>query len=117
MSYTKTNTGMAIELFPDGFELTWNGEIVLKHSSTKPFVYIGYGEEEIDMYRGNFDIRDYVIERTALRYVKTLVNEDGTVFISLSKYEGAIPALTFYFKLENGQAKLQVVESEEKVNR
>ena len=112
-----SKTGMELEVGEDGFELVWNGETLVKHSSTKPFVYVGYGEEKIDMYRGNFDIRDYVIERTALRYAKTLVNEDGTAFLSLSRFKGEDPTVTFSLKVEDSQAVLRVVETQESVNR
>lgn len=30
-------------------------------------VFLGKGKEDVEMYRGNFKIEDYVTERTALR--------------------------------------------------
>lgn len=42
------------------------GELILCHSPESPMIYVGYGEEKVEMYRGNFDIKDYVIERYGL---------------------------------------------------
>jgi len=54
----------------DGFELAINATTVLRHSVDAPCVFVGKGEERMDMYRGNFDIEDYVVERVALTHVE-----------------------------------------------
>ena len=41
-------------------------------------LYVGRGEETVDMYRGNFKIEDYVVERRALQPVITKTG-DGAV--------------------------------------
>jgi len=60
----------------------WNGtewsllnrDKILLHSSPRfPMIYVGRGEESVGMYRGNFQIEDYLTERIALPL--TLVTE------------------------------------------
>lgn len=57
-----------MELKVDGknLELFVNGRKIIAHSSRNPFVFVGKGEATFDMYRGNYDIKDYVIERVGL---------------------------------------------------
>ena len=51
---------------------------VLRCDESFPLLYVGRGEEHVDMYRGNFKIEDYVVERRALRPAVTKT-EDGAV--------------------------------------
>ena len=39
---------------------------ILRCDDSTPLVYVGHGEETVDMYRGNFKIEDYVTERRPL---------------------------------------------------
>ena len=45
------------------WELKANGRSILDCKGGKPMIYVGYGEESVDMYRGNYKIEDYVVER------------------------------------------------------
>ncbi|MEJ8308228.1 alpha-glucosidase [Agrobacterium larrymoorei] len=67
----------------NGFELAINGATVLRHSDEAPCIFVGRGEERMDMYRGNFDIEDYVVERVALSHAE--VESDS---VTLSSGEG-----------------------------
>ncbi|MFD1745622.1 alpha-glucosidase [Rhizobium helianthi] len=60
---------MQLDLIPGGFVLSLQGREILRHTATAPALFVGKGEERMDMYRGNFDIEDYVVERTALSHV------------------------------------------------
>ncbi len=51
----------------DSFELQYNERKIISHSDKSPFIFVGVGEHNIDMYRGNFKIKDYVIERIPLK--------------------------------------------------
>lgn len=53
---------------PAGFRLTLAGRPILSHEPDAPAVFLGRAEARMDMYRGNFDIEDYVSERLALRH-------------------------------------------------
>ena len=57
-----------IEAYGDSFTLSLEGKPLLRHSAAAPALYLGCGDETITMYRGNFDIRDRVSERLALRF-------------------------------------------------
>ena len=50
-------------------ELRFDGRILLRHDERAPVLFLGRGREDIRMFRGNFDIRDRVDERLALRLV------------------------------------------------
>lgn len=64
---------------PAGFRLTLAGRPILSHDPDAPAVFLGRAEARMDMYRGNFDIEDYVSERLALRHA---VVEGGRVTLS-----------------------------------
>lgn len=59
------------------FELSFNNQLILRHSMEYPMIYVGLGREKIDMYRGNFKIEDYVEERYPLRLTDIQELEDG----------------------------------------
>ena len=47
--------------------ITHKNKIVFEHSEENPSIFLGVGEANYDMYRGNFDITDYLTERLPLR--------------------------------------------------
>ena len=59
---------MPIQIADDGFDLLVGDRLVLRHRSDAPCLFVGRGEERMEMYRGNFDIEDYVVERTPLSH-------------------------------------------------
>lgn len=79
---------MQFEKTEDGFRLSIDGRVVLSHSSENPAFFAGCGKERMDMYRGNFDIDDYVIERSALRHA-----EVDAQSVSLASAPGQQPRL------------------------
>jgi alpha-glucosidase len=79
---------ISLETTPSGFVLALDGRTILNHSSSAPCIFVGIGEERMDMYRGNFDIEDYVIERSRLAHAEI----DGRR-ISLSERSGQTPRL------------------------
>lgn len=45
-----------------------NGSDVLLHTDADtPMVYVGCGEERVEMYRGNFKLEDHLLERRPRR--------------------------------------------------
>ena len=54
----------------DGFVLAQRGKVLLRHAPEAPCLFVGHGEARIEMYRGNFDIADYLDERTPLRHAE-----------------------------------------------
>ncbi|WJE15242.1 alpha-glucosidase [Halobacillus sp. ACCC02827] len=69
--------GLKLHTQGDQFTIELDGRTLLKHSPQSPCVYVGQGEETMDMYRGNFHIEDYVIERSGLRYAQVTENQTG----------------------------------------
>ncbi|WP_262268553.1 alpha-glucosidase [Microvirga yunnanensis] len=59
---------MQIHTTADGFDLILDGRPILRHRGDAPCLFVGQGDARMDMYRGNFDIEDYVIERTPLAH-------------------------------------------------
>ncbi|ANY78529.1 alpha-glucosidase [Microvirga ossetica] len=59
---------MPIQTTSNGFDLVLDGKLLLRHRSDAPCLFVGQGDARMDMYRGNFDIEDYVIERTPLAH-------------------------------------------------
>ena len=75
------------------YRLLYNGRLLLSDTESFPMLFGGHGEETVDMYRGNFKIEDYVIERRrlCLSGIKQLPNgalleygEDLAVRLSIS---------------------------------
>ncbi|MDG2571281.1 hypothetical protein P7L87_27390, partial [Vibrio parahaemolyticus] len=60
---------MQIQTTADGFDLVLDGRLILRHRGDAPCLFVGKGDARMDMYRGNFDIEDYVFERTPLAHV------------------------------------------------
>jgi alpha-glucosidase len=54
----------------DGFSLQLAGRELLGHGADRPCLFVGRGEARMDMVRGNFDIEDYVSERSPLAHVQ-----------------------------------------------
>ena len=79
---------MQFEITPDGFSIMLNGRTVLRHGASSPAFFVGHGQERMDMYRGNFEVEDYIVERSALRHAVI----DGSR-IGLSESEGRAPRL------------------------
>ena len=53
----------------DGFILSLGGRELIRHTPDTPCIFVGRGREQMKMYRGNFDISDYVEERAPLTHV------------------------------------------------
>ncbi|MCR5137234.1 MAG: alpha-glucosidase [Oscillospiraceae bacterium] len=62
---------------PQGWCLERHGDVLLRDSSAFPMLFVGCGEERVDMYRGNFSIEDYVTERRALSLTSLHKDPDG----------------------------------------
>lgn len=111
--------GNKVELkeIKDGFEVSIQGIKIIEHTINQPMFYIGHGEESIDMYRGNFEITDYLIERTALRYFQLEQSSQDSCIISFSKYHNGEPSLRICYKEENGRLKVEFLHCDDTINR
>ena len=46
------------------FSLIYQQRLILRHTAQAPCLWIGGGEADIDMFRGNFSIKDRLNERS-----------------------------------------------------
>lgn len=92
-----------MELIRSGLEFTLKngGDTILECRKDRPMIYVGYGREDVDMYRGNFKIEDYVIERRPL-FVTAADETDGELLLDMEgeltvrvKTEGTCTVLSF----------------------
>lgn len=61
---------------------------ILEATEEHPLLYVGYGKENVEMYRGNFKIEDYVVERIPLR-VSSIQKEGQELWVD---FEGKLAA-------------------------
>ena len=61
---------MHLERTDDGFRLLLGDRVILDHSVASPCLFVGNGRERMQMHRGNFDVEDYIVERTPLAYAE-----------------------------------------------
>ena len=99
---------MQITETPSGFTISLENRVLVDHSSDAPCLYVGRGDARMDMYRGNFDIEDYVVERTPLRHARV---EGNT--ISLSSAEGQPVRLV----LTIGEGAIDFAAPDQTINR
>lgn len=57
--------------------LRHNDTILLEASPQRPMIYVGVGQESVEMYRGNFKIEDYLSERVPLRVTGAVETDSG----------------------------------------
>jgi alpha-glucosidase len=60
---------LQLSMSDTGFTLSLGGCLLIRHTAASPCVFAGRGTECMAMYRGNFDISDYVEERAPLPHV------------------------------------------------
>lgn len=65
-SLQQRSTALELTSLPDGFALTYHQRLILRHSTETPCLWIGTGVADIDMFRGNFSIKDKLNEKIAL---------------------------------------------------
>lgn len=101
-----------MKLYVDGFHftLTHGNHVVLTCASDQPLLFVGYGEENVLMYRGNYRIEDYVIERKALKVTAIQETENGIV----ADFEGE---LKMSLTVNGDLAEIQFSEVNPKINR
>ena len=92
------------------YRLLFNGRLLLSESRDEPMLWIGRGEETVDMYRGNYKIEDYVTERLPLHAVRVLEGPDSIVFDYGS-------SLSLRLKLDDDLAELYFECPDPAINR
>lgn len=97
-----------------GFALFFKDREIFKHSDKEPAISVGIGKATFEMYRGNFEINDELIEKIQLTDFNIL-ERDSSTEITFSR--AGFNALKLVFSIELGRLKLEFIESSEKINR
>ena len=80
------NTGLKVTETNEGLRVDFYDRNIMNHSEQSPLIYLGRGREDVEMYRGNFNMEDYVIERFPL-YIESIdYKNDNKVEISWTKH-------------------------------
>lgn len=101
-----------MEILSNGQEFTLrHGNDVILHSAPgQPMIYVGTGREQVDMYRGNFKIEDYLIERRPLSISSAQQTDAGLVL----DLEGVLTATV---SETDGAVTLQFVCKDDRIDR
>lgn len=101
-----------MKLIRNGMEFAlMNGtDTILECRKDRPMIYVGCGKEDVDMYRGNYKIEDYVIERRPLYVTGIEETKDGVVL----DLQGE---LTLTLKLTGDCAELYFEQKNPDINR
>jgi len=73
----KNLTGITLTPVEQGFTLAYEERLILRHSPDAPCLWAGAGVADIDMFRGNFSIKDKLSEKVALTDVTVIPQADG----------------------------------------
>lgn len=93
---------MHLEVNESGFVLSHKNRQILQHTAEQPCLYLGKGVGKFDMYRGNFDITDYVTERVALKtFIASTIEEDGQKYHSVTFLNDGQPVLSTIISLDH----------------
>ncbi len=104
---------MKLNQLQNGIELIENSKTLFVHTAEQPALFVGIGQDKMEIYRGNFDIEDYVIERVALKCTKVI--DDQTIEFSVHHDE---PAILVMKLTDNGaDGKLSFECKDEQYNR
>ncbi|OHR74177.1 alpha-glucosidase [Bacillus sp. HMSC76G11] len=107
---------LMIESIDNGFEVIFNEKVLLRHTLESPMLFIGRGQDSMDMYRGNFEIKDYLIERSPLLYAD-ISQHDNEYTVAFSKFASIDPVMTLLIKEEDGRLTVEYQTVDESINR
>ena len=84
---------MRLTEYPDGFDLTLSGRLVLRHRMSSPALYLGAGEPTVRMNHGHFKVADYLSSRVPLTHAEVSASPEGTWRISFAAGAATEPLL------------------------
>lgn len=103
-----------LRLEPTGFDLVLDGRVILRHREEAPCLFVGRGEARTDMYRGNFEIEDYVVERVPLGHARV---EGDRIAFSLAEGARARLTLTVAVSADGKDMTIGFVEADPRIDR
>ncbi len=99
----------------DGFSLTYQNRLILRHAPDAPCLWAGAGEADIQMFRGNFSIKDKLNEKIALTGAAISGSSDGWQ-VRFSRGD-AVGASLHIGADENGRLTLRLQNDDSRHNR
>jgi sulfoquinovosidase len=107
---------MALVSTSPGFELVVGDRLILRHRPDAPCLFVGFGQARMDMYRGNFDIEDRLVERTPLRHA--VIRRVGEIDeIAFAAAPGLPPRMVVTVQAGGDGATLRFSAAESDLNR
>lgn len=107
--------GLELTQHQDGFTLTFQNRVLLQHSTQAPCLWIGRGKADIDMFRGNFSIKDQLSEKLALTEA-SITPQAGGWLIRFSR--GDVAQSTLQIGTDSaGRLEMQLRNGDEHNNR
>lgn len=107
---------MQLERSAARWVISVGGRALIRHAPHEPFLYVGRGTARMDMYRGNFDIEDHVIERFALGHVVIVETTDG-YRLDCACTPGAPICLTLHVTGDAANLRLEFSCTDSRINR
>ncbi len=107
---------MHLDLVANGFDLFLAKRLVLRHRADDPCLFVGRGEASMKMFRGNFDIEDYVVERVGLAHVVVTAGGADAV-LAFFRPGAADPAVNFRLAGADGGGVLHLVSADPGIDR
>ena len=101
---------MQIKVNDNEFQLFVGEKRILEHSKERPMIYVGVGQEDVDMYRGNFKITDYVTERFPLKLTDVIQTAD-TVRLCFESY------IIAEIKCDENLCTIDFEQKDDRINR
>ncbi len=99
-----------IQVNDNEFQLFVGEKRILEHSKERPMIYVGVGQEDVDMYRGNFKITDYVTERFPLKLTDVIQTAD-TVRLCFESY------IIAKIKCDENLCTIDFEQKDDRINR
>ena len=107
--------GIQYEKRGNNLELYINDKIIINHNVNNPFITVGSGSGNLEMYRGNFDIDDKVIQKIPLS--DCIVNRRTQNTLSVTFSNGGKNRVTAEFTEDNGRLIITFPEVNNNFNR
>lgn len=93
---------MRLTEYADGFDLTLDGKLLLRHRSGEPALFLGAGEPTVRMNHGHFRVTDYVTARVPLTHSTVSATKEGAWRVSLAASPGTPPLLELHVSALEG---------------
>jgi sulfoquinovosidase len=107
---------MQLEHWATRWVISVGGRALIRYAPGEPFLHVGRGSARMDMYRGNFDIEDTVIERVGLDHV-VLVEVARGYRLECARQPGEPVCIAVHVTGDAANLRLEFSCSDSRINR